>query len=97
MFFLAGTTGGDAVTRDCAVPVGIALFFPIINVFCAAPEDGDTTEAVDEFCSQVFDGGDNVDPASMQVTVDGVSLANPEDYFYTPPFFSFTGHEENIF
>lgn len=33
----------------------------------------------------------------MEVTVDGVSLANPEDFFYTPPFFSFTGHEENIF
>ena len=34
MFFLAGTTGGDA-TRTCTVPADTALFFPVLNVVCS--------------------------------------------------------------
>ena len=43
VFFLAGTGGGDPVTRNCTVPAGKALYFPILNslwgaaVFDCAP------------------------------------------------------------
>jgi hypothetical protein len=37
VFFLAGTTGGDA-TRTCTVPADTALFFPVINSFCTDDE-----------------------------------------------------------
>jgi hypothetical protein len=37
VFFLAGTTGGDA-TRTCTVPADTALFFPVINYFCTDDE-----------------------------------------------------------
>jgi hypothetical protein len=33
VFFLAGTTGGDA-TRTCTLPADTALFFPVLNVVC---------------------------------------------------------------
>jgi hypothetical protein len=34
VFFLAGTTGGDA-TRTCTVPADTPLFFPVVNVVCS--------------------------------------------------------------
>lgn len=34
VFFLAGTTGGDA-TRTCTVPADTPLFFPVIDVVCS--------------------------------------------------------------
>ncbi|MGK5559157.1 hypothetical protein ACSNOI_46930, partial [Actinomadura kijaniata] len=37
VFFLAGTFGGEA-SRACAVPGGVPLFFPVLNVF--AEDDG---------------------------------------------------------
>jgi len=37
VFFLAGTTGGDA-TRTCTVPAKTALFFPVINSFITEEE-----------------------------------------------------------
>jgi hypothetical protein len=37
VFFLAGTTGGDAM-RTCTVPADTALFFPVINYFCTDDE-----------------------------------------------------------
>ena len=46
MFFLAGTTGGDAM-RTCTVPADTPLFFPVINVVCSeaptVPTDGGFT------------------------------------------------------
>jgi hypothetical protein len=98
VFFLVGTTGGDQVVRDeCEVPVGKALFFPIINVVCAVPEDGATRAEVKDLCSTVFGGGENVDLETLEVSVDGVSLSHPERYYSGPRFFAFTGHEDNFF
>src|SRR5947207_1255244 len=31
LWFLAGTTGGPSVTRQCSIPAGNAIMFPIIN------------------------------------------------------------------
>lgn len=36
VWFLAGTFGGDPVTRHCSVPVGKALFFPLAAVLFGA-------------------------------------------------------------
>jgi hypothetical protein len=36
VFYLAGTSGGHAVTRKCTVPTGKALFFPILNALWGA-------------------------------------------------------------
>jgi hypothetical protein len=98
VFFLVGTTGGDPVHRDeCEVPAGKALFFPIVNVVCAVPEDGATRAEVEELCSTVFAGGENVDLETLKVSVDGANLEHPERYYSGPRFFAFTGHEDNIF
>ena len=65
VFFLAGTTGGDA-TRTCTVPADTALFFPVLNSFITDDEDAypegptnfvDTALANGEF-SATLDGED---------------------------------------
>ena len=38
VWYLAGTTGGS-VERDCIIPQGKAILFPIINVFCSEVTD----------------------------------------------------------
>jgi hypothetical protein len=43
VFFLVGTAGplpGTAIRNKCEVPAEVGLFFPIINISCAVPEDG---------------------------------------------------------
>lgn len=45
VFFLAGLPPGDltTVTRTCtAVPCGVPLFFPILNLLESVPDDGKT-------------------------------------------------------
>jgi hypothetical protein len=65
VFFLAGTTGGDA-TRTCTVPADTALFFPVLNSFITDDEEAypegptnfvDTALANGEF-SATLDGED---------------------------------------
>lgn len=43
VWYLAGTSGGPA-TRECDVPVGKKLFFPLINRWCVFPEEYYPTE-----------------------------------------------------
>ena len=44
IFFLSGSTGSGAVKRDCTVPYGRSLFFPLINAANIKTEDGETAE-----------------------------------------------------
>jgi hypothetical protein len=87
VFFLMG---GMGVRDECTVPAGKALFFPLVNFFCAVPEDGATSEEIRSLCSYVTDYID-----SVTVTVDGVTLQNPMDYRFPSPDFSFTGAVDN--
>jgi hypothetical protein len=69
VWFLAGTFGG-AVTRECVVPAGKTLFFPVVNeVYCAFESDPDA-EKEDAFLrakvAHIEKGA-----ANLSVTVDG--------------------------
>jgi len=66
VLFLAGNMGGET-TRECVVPEGKALFFPIANAVFWAPEDG-TTE--DELRPMSEYSIDNV--TSVTCSLDGV-------------------------
>jgi hypothetical protein len=85
VWFLTGVinTSGIAV-RDCTVPAGKKLFFPVLNIECATLEGNGATPAELLAC---------VEPVIKTVTnveceIDGVPLKNlKEDYFVTsPPF-----------
>jgi hypothetical protein len=96
VFFLVGTAGplpGTAIRNKCEVPAEVGLFFPIINISCAVPEDGDSPQAIREFCSGIID---LVDPKSLSVTIDGKSVPNLKN-FRASEFFSFTGAVPGVF
>ena len=94
VWFLGGTTSflevgpgiilGEA-TRDCTVPVGTALFFPIVNVECSTVEGNGTTEAELRECAN-FNADFIVDLAAE---LDGISFHNLADYRRDSPLFIF--------
>ena len=80
VFFLAGTSGGDA-TRTCTVPADTLLFFPVVNVVCSEvptvpTDDGGFTGDPEPYAkcakqlvrSYIKDGGDSY------ATLDGEDL-----------------------
>jgi len=65
VWFLAGNFGGTT-TRECTVPRGKALFFPLLNTLWWAPEDGDTAAELRV-------------PANGQIEVPGIELTAEVD------------------
>jgi hypothetical protein len=49
VWFLAGTVGPDPVVRECTIPEGKALFFPLINNFFGASLSDLPEERTEEF------------------------------------------------
>ena len=66
VFFLAGTTGGDA-TRTCTVPADTALFFPVLNSFITDDED-EYPEGPTNFVDTALANGE------FSATLDGEEL-----------------------
>jgi len=73
IFFLAGNFGGETV-RQCTIPAGKALFFPIVNGLWIAPEEGSNEEcrqAVNDFLGF---------PAQIACSIDGVPVNDLRAY-----------------
>jgi hypothetical protein len=92
VFLLVGPAGAGPTTRSCDVPAGAGLFFPIINIVCAVPEDGDSAQAISKTCNDFFP----VDPKSLSLTIDGKNVNNLKNYLASE-FFSFTGATHGLF
>ena len=107
VFFLGGTFGDEDevvetpvivdVSRECAVPAGSYLFFPIINAlthnadepFAEAAQREDVASLVTSF----------VDVDSLKVTVDGKKIQGAKnliDFRAQSPNFTFTLPENNV-
>lgn len=90
IFFLVGTFGGSA-ERECTISEGQEIFFPIINRFCidkpgafgAEPRafeppnerPGKPATSCQERVEPVIDQASN-----LEVTIDGVSIENLQDF-----------------
>lgn len=60
VWFLAGTHGGSAV-RDCRLPSGASVYFPVINQICVLPGETEATalracSGAADFASATLDG-----------------------------------------
>ena len=95
VWFLAGTFGGDA-TRNCTVPPGRMLFFPIVNVECSTLEGNGATEAALRACANGWIN-DNLAVATLSATIDGVPVQNLGSYRAESPLFTFTLPPGNVF
>ncbi len=78
VWFLAGTFGGIE-TRDCEIPAGKKILFPVVNfVFTDfTPEDAESNFGVIESIMDTASG--------LQVIVDGVPLQDVDGYRFQEP------------
>jgi hypothetical protein len=90
VWFLAGSFG-ETVERDCTIPEGKAIFFPIIYVACYQTADEFDEEVERENCSSIIDLVSN-----LEVTVDGNELEDLEQYRVQSPVFTLTVGENNL-
>lgn len=100
VWFLAGTFGGDPVTRYCTVPEGKALLVTVLNAAYGAgtydcdPSVPGTLCDLNALRSSV---AKFVDTATrLELTVDGGAVRNVADYRVQSPAFELTLPEDNF-
>jgi hypothetical protein len=74
IWFLAGTFG-ETANRECTIPTGKALFFPILNALWWVPEDGDNVAEVRALANAQINAA-----TSLEVSIDGVAIEDPFAY-----------------
>jgi hypothetical protein len=86
VWFLTGVINvSGTAERDCTVPAGKALFFPILNVECATLEDNGSTEAELRDCTTSF----MALATGVAAEIDGVPIQNVQDYRASSPLFTY--------
>jgi hypothetical protein len=82
VWFLAGTVGADPVVRECTIPEGKALFFPLINNFFGAslldPPEARTEEFVRAQAACAF-------PVELFAEIDGFKIRRLDRFFTGEP------------
>ncbi len=92
-WFLAGTGGGQ-VTRDCSIPSGKAILFPIMDVECSYAENP-TAKTEDELRQCAHTDQDTV--THMTLSIDGAHMENLTRFRTDSPLFNFSTPENGIF
>jgi hypothetical protein len=89
-------SSNTTTVRDCTIPVGRALLFPIYNTECSTVEGDpfflDLAAAHPEECvEKFFDASFGFRTVrNPSVTIDGVPLQNLDDYLFQSELFDFT-------
>ena len=88
------TSPGVPENRECTVPEGTSLFFPLINNGYFAWSTDLKSEQIKSFVRKVTlcDG-----PVHLSVKIDGKSVDNPEQYYEESPYFSINLPANNIY
>jgi hypothetical protein len=89
-FFPAPGVSEVQVTRNCVVPAGTFLFFPIINTECSSvmgDNAGDISPAGLRNCAT--GARSTINFAALGATLDGVGINNLAQYLVTSPLFMF--------
>jgi hypothetical protein len=94
VWFLTGVnvSSGTAV-RNCIIPAGKALFFPIINTECSTLEEppfyGSNEEELRD-CAKSFNVSD------VYAEIDGIAVQNLDNYLVESPLYTFAVPPNNI-
>jgi pterin-4a-carbinolamine dehydratase len=92
VWFLVGTFGYPVI-RECTIPVGTAILFPILNMVCTYAEYPNlkTEEQLKECASNIQNY-----TTDLNVTVDGEELLDIEKYRIQSSLFNFTLPRDNV-
>lgn len=92
VWFLAGNFGGTTV-RQCTIPAGKALFFPIVNSFYGfLPFEEVDLQLARDYNQQQIDSASN-----LACEIDGVPVANLAAYREQSSIFRVVLPEDNVF
>lgn len=105
VWFLAGTAGGS-VKRNCTIPFGKTILFPIItvewstseaqslgnNCFVSGVISGTNRKAL-QACAE--NGTDHVN--FTEADIDGINVPNLDNYRVQSPLFHFNAVQDNVF
>ena len=97
VWFLGGTWGFQEVDRNCTIPSGVSILFPVYNGECTTAEYPDK-KSYSELRDCVIDG--NLKPGNqllMQAKVDGNNLNELESYRVESKLFNVTLPKNNVF
>jgi hypothetical protein len=91
VWFLVGTFGGS-VTRQCTIPTGTSLFFPLLNTECSIAGGDGTNEQELRSCATA-----QIDRASsLKAIVDGVQVPDLQAYRAQSQLYTITLPPDNI-
>jgi hypothetical protein len=83
------------LVRNCTVPTGTSLFFPLINTaygaFLNDPPDQRTETYLREQVANI------TNPTLLEANIDGVSVKNPTQYLEESPLFDIQLPKDNIY
>ena len=104
VWFLVGTPGdtttgnlttGDA-ERDCVIPEGKKILFPIFNTFCSELNDQISGPQLEEGLRQCAEDIIN-EVDILEASIDGKSITNFEKFRVQSPLFTISIPEDNAF
>jgi hypothetical protein len=99
VWFLAGTFGDTDVAdvplpqtfRECTIPTGKAIFFPVVNPFFFRTEPEEPTDP-DEIQAMLLSWV----TAEVYCEIDGVPVEDPEAFLTVSPVFDLTLPDDNV-
>ncbi len=82
VWFLGGTYAESGVAaRECDVPAGKALFFPIVNVICSEFTGDDPETLLECAANPTVPPGFEFQMNPLSASIDGQDVGNLEDYY----------------
>jgi hypothetical protein len=93
VWFIAGTFGGFA-ERQCTIPLGKSIFFPIINIEASFNDTEVSSEL--ELVSFTKTHIDDINVNGIQVKVDNMVIDKLDRYRISTPVFDLNFLEDNI-
>ena len=95
VFYLAGSFSDQPITRNCTVPAGKHIIFPVVNAaYFAFAEDPAEQKTEAYLRSQVEYIKDSTE---LEVEIDGVEVSNVSRFFERSDIFSVTLPDNNVF
>ena len=94
-WYLAGSFSGEPVIRDCKIPFGRTIIFPVISAIAAAfPGDPPEQSTIEYLRNSIADVRD---ATNLEVEIDGASVPHVERFYEESVPFSLRLPADNIF
>ncbi len=96
VWFLAGSPSPDYTARNCEVPAGSALFFPLLNNFYGATKSDPANQKTEAFCRAQVESTINA-ANTLVFRVDGVAMTGLKQQAVRSVLFDVQLPPDNIF